>query len=117
MVGVVQDPPVEDVGEASFECSTGLAGCFTFGGVLQVVVPAWPGVTALADGHGVQHGVELPVASCVELCRVLILGGVPLGEQIVLWWNFVGRSNDDIVSERIARQAEIGAEPAGPPGL
>nr|WP_255470893.1 hypothetical protein [Pseudarthrobacter sp. B4EP4b] len=42
---------------------------------------------------------------------------MPLGEQIVLWWNFVGRSNDDIVSERIARQAEIGAEPAGPPGL
>lgn len=47
--------------------------------------------------------------------RVLILGGEPLGEQIVMWWNFVGRSHDDIVSYRAAWQAEIGAEPAGPP--
>jgi hypothetical protein len=47
--------------------------------------------------------------------RVLILGGEPLGEQIVMWWNFVGRTHDEIVSYRAAWQAEIGAEPAGPP--
>ncbi len=32
--------------------------------------------------------------------RVLLLGGVPFDEQIVMWWNFVGRSNDDIVTAR-----------------
>ena len=32
--------------------------------------------------------------------RMLLLGGVPFEEQIVMWWNFVGRSNDDIVAAR-----------------
>ncbi|QLL07492.1 pirin family protein [Mycobacterium vicinigordonae] len=32
--------------------------------------------------------------------RVLLLGGVPFGEQLVMWWNFVGRSHDDIVAYR-----------------
>ncbi|HEY2273426.1 MAG TPA: pirin family protein [Jatrophihabitantaceae bacterium] len=30
----------------------------------------------------------------------LLLGGVPLEEEIVMWWNFVGRSNDEIVEAR-----------------
>jgi redox-sensitive bicupin YhaK (pirin superfamily) len=32
--------------------------------------------------------------------RVLLLGGPPFGEQLVMWWNFVGRSHDDIVEYR-----------------
>lgn len=28
--------------------------------------------------------------------RGLLLGGVPFEEQIVMWWNFIGRSHDDI---------------------
>ena len=32
--------------------------------------------------------------------RVLLLGGVPFGEQLVMWWNFVGRSHQDIVEYR-----------------
>ncbi|MGW5868619.1 pirin family protein [Streptomyces sp. NPDC055239] len=32
--------------------------------------------------------------------RVVLLGGVPFEEQIVMWWNFVGRSNDDIAQAR-----------------
>ena len=32
--------------------------------------------------------------------RVLLLGGVPFEEQIVMWWNFVGRSNEDIGAAR-----------------
>jgi redox-sensitive bicupin YhaK (pirin superfamily) len=47
--------------------------------------------------------------------RVLILGGEPLGEQIVMWWNFVGRTHEEVVSYRAAWQAEIGAEPAATP--
>ncbi len=27
-----------------------------------------------------------------ERARVLIVGGTPLGERIVMWWNFVGRT-------------------------
>jgi len=32
--------------------------------------------------------------------RVLLLGGTPLTEQLVMWWNFVGRSHDEIVAYR-----------------
>jgi hypothetical protein len=28
--------------------------------------------------------------------RLLLLGGEPFGERIVMWWNFVGRSGDEI---------------------
>jgi redox-sensitive bicupin YhaK (pirin superfamily) len=32
--------------------------------------------------------------------RVLLLGGTPFTEELVMWWNFVGRSHDDIVTYR-----------------
>ncbi len=34
--------------------------------------------------------------------RVMILGGEPFTEEIVMWWNFVGRSHDEIVAFRSA---------------
>ncbi|MGX7680890.1 pirin family protein [Jatrophihabitans sp. DSM 45814] len=34
--------------------------------------------------------------------RALLIGGAPFEEQIVMWWNFVGRSHADIVSAREA---------------
>nr|WP_260194854.1 pirin family protein [Actinophytocola gossypii] len=47
-----------------------------------------------------------------ERARVLVLGGVPLEERIVMWWNFVGRSHEEIVEFRRRYQAELGFEPA-----
>ena len=32
--------------------------------------------------------------------RVLLLGGPPFPEQLVMWWNFVGRSHDEIAGYR-----------------
>ena len=32
--------------------------------------------------------------------RVLLLGGTPFTEELVMWWNFVGRSHDEIVGYR-----------------
>lgn len=32
--------------------------------------------------------------------RTLLLGGPPFGEEIVMWWNFIGRSHEDIVKAR-----------------
>ena len=32
--------------------------------------------------------------------RVLLLGGTPFTEQLVMWWNFVGRSHDEIAEYR-----------------
>ncbi|TXI60509.1 pirin family protein [Mycolicibacterium mageritense] len=37
--------------------------------------------------------------------RAILLGGPPFGEQLVMWWNFVGRSHEDIVAYRDLWQA------------
>ena len=39
--------------------------------------------------------------------RLLLLGGPPFGESIVMWWNFVGRSHEEIVAFRQEWQAQI----------
>ncbi|MHA5050500.1 pirin family protein [Streptomyces sp. SD15] len=36
--------------------------------------------------------------------RAVLLGGTPFEEQIVMWWNFIGRSHEDIVEARDAWQ-------------
>jgi redox-sensitive bicupin YhaK (pirin superfamily) len=41
-----------------------------------------------------------------DLTRVLLLGGTPFEEDIVMWWNFVGRSHEEIVAFREAWQRE-----------
>ena len=41
-----------------------------------------------------------------EDARVLVLGGAPFGEQIVMWWNFIGRSHEEIVEFREQWQRE-----------
>ena len=32
--------------------------------------------------------------------RAVLLGGPPFGEELVMWWNFVGRSHADIAAYR-----------------
>jgi redox-sensitive bicupin YhaK (pirin superfamily) len=51
--------------------------------------------------------------------RALLLGGAPFEEEIVMWWNFVGRSHEDIATARAdweAGSARFGVVPgyAGP---
>ncbi len=47
--------------------------------------------------------------------RALLIGGAPLGESIVMWWNFIGRSHEEIVQFRDEWQREViaGEDPAG----
>jgi redox-sensitive bicupin YhaK (pirin superfamily) len=33
-------------------------------------------------------------------CRVLLLGGEPFAEEIVMWWNFIGRTHDEVAGFR-----------------
>lgn len=44
--------------------------------------------------------------------RVLVLGGPPFGEPIVMWWNFVGRSHEEVVGFRDEWQAQVSDWPA-----
>ena len=32
----------------------------------------------------------------------MLLGGEPFEEEIVMWWNFIGRSHEEIVEQREA---------------
>lgn len=44
---------------------------------------------------------------------LIVIGGAPFGEQILMWWNFVARTADEIVAARGAweRREEFGAVP------
>ena len=37
---------------------------------------------------------------------VLLLGGAPFEEDIIMWWNFVGRSHEEIMAFRVAWESE-----------
>jgi redox-sensitive bicupin YhaK (pirin superfamily) len=39
--------------------------------------------------------------------RLILIGGEPLREEIVMWWNFIGRSHDEIVAYRGQWQSEV----------
>lgn len=41
----------------------------------------------------------------VRPTRLLLLGGAPFGESVLMWWNFVARSSDEIVAARQDWQA------------
>ncbi|HEY7717436.1 MAG TPA: pirin-like C-terminal cupin domain-containing protein, partial [Pedococcus sp.] len=38
--------------------------------------------------------------------RMVLLGGVPFGEDVLMWWNFVGRTHEEIEAFRAEWQAE-----------
>ena len=42
-------------------------------------------------------GIEL---TATEDTRLLVLGGPPFGERIVMWWNFIGRDHDEVAAYR-----------------
>ncbi|MFD4421857.1 pirin family protein [Agromyces sp. NPDC058484] len=42
-----------------------------------------------------------------EPARAILLGGVPFGEEIVMWWNFIGRTHDEIADFRRQWQADV----------
>ena len=44
--------------------------------------------------------------------RLVLLGGEPLDEPVVMWWNFVGRDHDAVAAARRDWQAQIGADEA-----
>ena len=56
----------------------------------------------LAPGHSLLEHAN----HTAETARVIILGGVPFDEEILMWWNFIGRSHDEIVAFRDAWQQE-----------
>jgi redox-sensitive bicupin YhaK (pirin superfamily) len=77
---------------------------------------------AEVDGVALEPGTMLYLGcarrdlrlSALGDCRLLLLGGEPFAEEIVMWWNFVGRSHADIAVARDAweRGERFGTVPA-----
>jgi len=69
--------------------------------------------SALVDGEVLEVGTMLYLGcgrNDLELdssagAELLLVGGEPFGEDIVMWWNFVARSNEEIVEARSQWQA------------
>ncbi len=75
------------------------AGDATFEG--SVVPPSNLGY--VAPGRSslvVRAGAGAPV-------RAVLIGGLPFDEDVVMWWNFMGRTHEDIVRARDAWTAQI----------
>ncbi|WP_336921793.1 pirin family protein [Aquipuribacter sp. SD81] len=53
-----------------------------------------------------------------EASTLLLLGGAPFGEQLVMWWNFVGRTHEEVAAARAAwqeREERFGTVPGWEP--
>jgi hypothetical protein len=48
--------------------------------------------------------------------RLVLLGGAPFDERLVMWWNFVGRSHEEIVEFREQWQAQVERQRGGRAG-
>ena len=48
----------------------------------------------------VEPGHDHLLLKAQQDCLLLLLGGPPFGEEIVMWWNFIGRDHDEIVGYR-----------------
>jgi redox-sensitive bicupin YhaK (pirin superfamily) len=54
-----------------------------------------------ADELGyLEPGREVIEITAAEDALIVLLGGPPFGEQIVMWWNFIGREHDEVAAFR-----------------
>jgi redox-sensitive bicupin YhaK (pirin superfamily) len=55
--------------------------------------------TEITPGHLAYLGTERDVLSLAtaDAAHVLLLGGVPFAEPILMWWNYVARTRDEIL--------------------
>ncbi len=60
---------------------------------------AW-GELGVVEAAGGGAGGSVRVEAGAGGARVLVLGGEPFGEEVVMWWNFIGRSHEEVVAAR-----------------
>lgn len=68
--------------------------------------PAW--LTYHAPGRR-----ELVLEAGPEPVRAVLVGGEPFTEEVLMWWNFVGRTHEEVVAARAQWQAAIAGDPEG----
>ncbi len=93
---------------AELRLAAGGAGAVPLRPDFEYAVLVLDGPAATVDGHRLAAGPLLYLGSGRSALRVsadaaavlLLLGGEPFDEKIVMWWNFVGRDHDEIVAAR-----------------
>lgn len=74
---------------------------YELGVLLDVGSVTVEGVALAAHELGyVEPGAGELTLSATESSRLLLLGGPPFGEQIVMWWNYVGREHEEVLAYR-----------------
>lgn len=54
--------------------------------------------------------------TCQDEARLVLLGGPPFGERVVMWWNFLARGHEEIVvartewQEQVARDGDVAGD-------
>ena len=90
---------------------------FEYGLLVDAGRPRFGGVDLPTDhlGYLPPGQTEVRIDAGDPPVRGVLLGGLPLGEPIVMWWNFVGRSHDEVVAFRAQWQSEVigGQDAAG----
>jgi redox-sensitive bicupin YhaK (pirin superfamily) len=91
--------------------------------------PAFEHGFMLAEGQIALNDTDIPVSGLTYLEKgadsailtagaqdsiILLLGGEPFGEKILMWWNFIGRTHQDIAK---AREEWNSADPTRFPGF
>jgi redox-sensitive bicupin YhaK (pirin superfamily) len=55
--------------------------------------------------HFLAAGADELVLAADGGARVLLIGGAPFGETVLMWWNFVGRTSEELIAAREDWQA------------
>jgi hypothetical protein len=63
--------------------------------------------------HEAPGPTAMRLTAGAEGADLIVLGGTPFGEEIVMWWNFIGRTHEDILAAREEWQAELAHTPDG----
>ncbi|HEY8451231.1 MAG: pirin family protein [Micromonosporaceae bacterium] len=70
-------------------------------GMLTLTGTAEVAGTPLAPGHLLYLGTGRSDLICVGEGRLFLLGGEPFDEPLVMWWNFVARTHEEIEQARL----------------
>lgn len=90
---------------------------FEYGVLVDTGEVALNGVSISQHALGVVETgtTSLRLVAGAQGARALLIGGEPLHEEFVMWWNFIGDTHDEVVAAREAWMAEVverGAERA-----
>ncbi|WP_372734275.1 pirin family protein [Nocardioides sp.] len=119
--GAALDVPIDPAFEHGILVDTGAVTVVeTEGGVVETpsgVVETSSGVVeqrapaSVVETHELGYlppgPTELNLIAGPDGARILLLGGPPFGEPIVMWWNFVGRTHEEVASAREAWQQQL----------